>query len=449
MKIKTIPMSMFKCLYLESLLGMVITFVAFIHITSEYVREGDTINFFDSANVHLQNYLDSKHQLNGLYRRLNQATELSFYDYKLQLIDSDADISQSCADCQMFSRHQGNTIYINADDRFSIALPIPNSSKLLLFSEIEDPVASTTPWYDDRDNHFFLMLFITMSLALAALLYLPLYRVNKRINRLLKVQEAFGEGELSIRAESYHISPIKEIAQSFNFMAQDIENRVKESQIFSQAIPHEIRTPLSRIQLASDLLRLNETKNREALHDSIDCYIEDISSLTSDIIQLSRLNNKRCNSKETISGEIVLRELCENRIEMMTGDASVSFNVDSNLSSLQPFGPCCYAKLALDNVLKNASYYGQGVIEVSLNEFDCCWTIDVEDNGNGIPEDKREEVFLAFSRLDKSRNLNTGGFGLGLAIASQAAKNLCWRIAVDDSHLGGARFTIVIPKPGQ
>ncbi|WP_407830814.1 HAMP domain-containing protein, partial [Vibrio coralliirubri] len=92
-----------------------------------------------------------------------------------------------------------------------------------------------------------------------------LHRVNKRVNKLLVVQEAFGQGDLRVRAESYHISPIKEIAQSFNEMAEDIETRVKQAHIFSQAIPHEIRTPLSRIQMASDLLRLGDTKNKETL----------------------------------------------------------------------------------------------------------------------------------------------------------------------------------------
>lgn len=437
---------MFKCLYLESLLGMVVTFFIFIQITAEYVRQGDVATFVDTATAHLEKYVNSQHEPQGLFERLSHQSEISFYDYKLQVIESKDDVSARCVECIVFSEHKGNTIYIHDEELFAIALPIPNSSQLLLFTETEDPITESTPWYEDRDNHFFLMLFITMSLALAVLLYLPLYRVNKRVNRLLKVQEAFGQGDLSIRAESYHISPIKEIAQSFNDMAKDIEHRVKESQIFSQAIPHEIRTPLSRIQLASDLLRRSDTENRQALHDSIDRYIEDISLLTSDIIQLSRLSNKRCTQHTPVASEIVLSELCEDRIELMKGDSTVSFTLDPHLSSLQPYGALCFAKLVLDNLLKNASYYGDGIIEVSLHEFECSWTIDVEDNGQGIPVDKREEIFLAFCRLDKSRNLNNGGFGLGLTIANQAAKNLCWRLSVDDSYLGGARFTIVIPK---
>lgn len=59
---------------------------------------------------------------------------------------------------------------------------------------------------------------------------------------------------------------------------------------------------------------------------------------------------------------------------------------------------------------------------------------------------------MAFSRLDRSRNADSGGFGLGLAIAASAAKTLNWTISVDDSELGGARFTVLVPlevKPQQ
>ncbi|MCK6264438.1 HAMP domain-containing histidine kinase [Vibrio sp. ZSDE26] len=446
MKIKTKPKSMFKCLYLESLTGMVLTFIVFIHLTAGYVRQGDKETFVDTATVHLQNYINSQYESDGLYTRLNDHTELSFYDYKLQVIEKDINIASYCLDCEAFTEHKGRTIYINGDDLFAIALPIPNSPQFLLFTETEDPITISTPWYEDRDNHFFLMLFVTMSLALALLLYLPLCRVNKRVNKLLKVQEAFGQGDLSIRAESYHISPIKEIAQSFNEMAEDIETRVKQSQIFSQAIPHEIRTPLSRIQMASDLLRRPDTINKEMLHDNIDNYIEDISLLTADIIQLSRLRNKRCVQSIPHTEEVPLKELCQNRMKMVGGDHNIAFNIDPELSNKHPYGAACFAKLILDNLIKNAINYGNGLVEVSLNEFDDCWTIDVEDNGLGIPSEKRQEIFLAFARLDKSRNLNNGGFGLGLAIASQAAKNLDWPLSVDDSHLGGARFTILIPK---
>ncbi|MGF1776824.1 HAMP domain-containing sensor histidine kinase [Vibrio nomapromontoriensis] len=446
MTVYTRPKSMFSCLYLESLVGLVITFLVFLHLTEDYVRGSDAETFVDSGVRHVKNYLDSQFERDGLYGRLNNAKALTFYDYKLRVVSAYNVNQDRCEGCQFFTITHGISVFIDSDDLFYAAFPIPHSERYLLFRELEDPFSSTTPWYHDRDNHFFVLLFITMALALAALLYLPIRRVNKRINKLLRAQAAFGQGNLSTRSEAFHISPVKEFAESFNEMASDIESRVKESMIFAQAIPHEIRTPLSRIQMASDLLRREDTKDRERLFNDIDDYIQDISSLTTDILQLSRLGNGRCSTVNARPERFCLSEFCRDRIKMVVGDGGVRLVEDKSEFSEEYVGVQCFAKLVIDNLLKNADRYSCGEVVVSVRSFDPCWTIDIEDNGPGIPIEKRDEIFLAFSRLEKHRNQNQGGFGLGLAIANQAAKNLGWSISVDESHLGGARFTVVIPK---
>ena len=104
------------------------------------------------------------------------------------------------------------------------------------------------------------------------------------------------------------------------------------------------------------------------------------------------------------------------------------------------------ARLVFDNLLKNAGNYTQDQVWVTLDENSESWLVVVEDNGPGIPYERRDEVFLPFSRLDSSRTSTTGGLGLGLAIALSAAKKLSWDIKIDDSNHGGAKFSIVIPK---
>ncbi|MEF1187474.1 HAMP domain-containing sensor histidine kinase [Vibrio sinaloensis] len=206
-----------------------------------------------------------------------------------------------------------------------------------------------------------------------------------------------------------------------------------------------MRTPLSRIQMACDLARRKDCQNREQLFDNIDDYIEDIADLTSDILQLSKLNNRVGLKDQTEIIAISLKQFCRDRLSMIAG-CETRLHLDPDMLFDEVSLPTALAKLVLDNLIKNAERYGNGIVEVSLHEYPTCWTIDVEDNGQGIPEDKREEIFLAFARLDKSRNANDGGFGLGLAIANNAARILNWTISVDQSHLGGARFTIIVPK---
>ncbi len=73
----------------------------------------------------------------------------------------------------------------------------------------------------------------------------------------------------------------------------------------------------------------------------------------------------------------------------------------------------------------------------------------VEDDGEGIPKDRREEVFVPFSRLDQSRTSKTGGFGLGLAITQAAVNRSGWCIEVEESRFSGAQFNFRIPYQGQ
>lgn len=445
MSIVSQPRSMFTCLYIESLLGLMVTLAAFMHFGMGYVRTADLDIFADDGMHHAQRYIESRYDRHGLYERLNRMGELTFYDYKLSLLKGWDEEQPLCTHCTLHISSQGVRIYMDEDELLMMASPIPNANYHLVFREIDDPHNAMTPWYKDQEIHFMISLFITMSIALGLLIYLPLYRVNKRVNRLIETQTRFGRGDLSARAEDYHISPIKEIAQSFNEMAEDIERRVKQSQIFSHAIPHEIRTPLSKIQMACDLVRRDDCQNKEQLFNDIDDYIEDISDLTSDILQLSKLSDKRGVGSQAIEKVVPLRKFCRCRLDMMasnTANLVVADDVADDELLLTP----AFAKLVLDNLIKNADRYGNGLIEVTLHEYSSCWTIDVEDNGKGIPEEKRQEIFVAFSRLDKSRNTNDGGFGLGLAIASNAARKLNWTISVDDSHLGGARFTVMIPK---
>ncbi|MCG9648913.1 HAMP domain-containing histidine kinase [Vibrio brasiliensis] len=445
MQFKSRPRSMFACLYTESLIGLIVTFALFMHFGSHYLRQGDIETFVGDGVNYAQHYVNSRYEPQGLYTRLNQFQHLTFYDYTLSL-ESDLDPNKPlCANCTLYLSSQGVKVYMDEDELLHTALPIPNSKQHMIFREIEDPFIAATPWYQDREIHFMLCLFFTMSIALGLLIYLPLYRVNKRINRLIKIQQRFGGGELGIRADDYHISPISEITHSFNNMADDIERLVKQGQVFSHAIPHEVRTPLSKIQMACDLVQRDDCPDKKQLFNDIDDYIQDISSLTTDIHQLSKLTNKSDTSTERLdTAELPFAQFCLGRLQMMSS-ADNQFYIDDGIENDQITVPVTLAKLVLDNLFKNADRYGNGVVVVRLCQHQTYWTVSVEDNGCGVPEDKRDEIFLAFSRLDKSRNANNGGFGLGLAIADNAARLLNWTIDIGDSELGGARFTVFIP----
>ena len=102
---------------------------------------------------------------------------------------------------------------------------------------------------------------------------------------------------------------------------------------------------------------------------------------------------------------------------------------------------------ALRNLMRNAIKYAGGRIVVSAELDADTIYIHVDDDGIGIPPEEREHVFSAFTRLDRSRDRSTGGYGLGLAIARRVMELHQGTATADASPLGGARFTLAWPRP--
>ena len=129
-----------------------------------------------------------------------------------------------------------------------------------------------------------------------------------------------------------------------------------------------------------------------------------------------------------VSGESV-------RIEIDAADAPDKIRLDPALMDL-----------ALSNLLVNAAKYAKGAVRCSLANGNENYVLCVEDDGSGIPESQRELVFKAFARIDDSRNRETGGYGLGLAVVTRVAELHGGSATVDASpDLGGARFSITWP----
>ena len=104
-------------------------------------------------------------------------------------------------------------------------------------------------------------------------------------------------------------------------------------------------------------------------------------------------------------------------------------------------------ELALSNLLANALRYARRNVSIELARDKGLFRMVVEDDGEGIPEDRRASVFHASTRLDTSRNRDTGGFGLGLAIVARVAMLHRGRVnAASSASLGGARLALEWPE---
>ncbi|PAU37161.1 two-component sensor histidine kinase [Vibrio coralliilyticus] len=434
--------STFTKAYISLATGLVITVVAFLTLGSDFMRKTEVEIFLNDGQFFVNQYIEQRGQPNSLYKELTNTGKQHFYIFNLSLVNVKPD-TLPCSDCRELYRLKSIPVYLVEDNLYAAVFPLPNSAKSIMFSENRDFFEPQFEWYEDSEVMFVIGLVAWIFVSLGVFVYVPIRHLHNQINQLNRASRRFGRGEFSARIDSDNFRlPLKELAESFNYMADDIEGHVKQSQIYTQAIPHEVRTPLSRIQLASDMARRNAVEEQEAFFDDIDRYVDDISSLTASVVQISRVGG--LTERELLDTQNLLPEhWLKQRIDRQEHyNKQISFH-----ASLTEPAPAMdvletLANLVIDNLLQNAFRYADAAVAITLIGFDNTLVIDIEDDGAGIPKDKYDEIFLAFSRLDESRH--SDGFGLGLTIASEAAKRLNWRISLGESELGGARFTVLI-----
>lgn len=356
---------MFARLYLGIVVGMSATIFLFVNLGEGHMRRTEIETFLNDGIYFVEQYTRQHNQENSLYKELDRTGYQQFYIFNLRLLDNWSG-EAPCQRCELFTTLNGVPIYLSDNNLYSAVFQLPNSKFSFAFSEVGDFFSPEIEWYEDSERNFLLGLLLAVIVSIGASVYLPVRRFQERIELLVEKQKQFGKGKLSTRSDLDDIHPVSDLACSFNFMAEEIESKVKQSHIFAQAIPHEVRTPLSRIQLATDILRRGAPDHHQALFDDIDTYIEDINDLTSEIIMLSKLNVMDNSFFELVKVTSDLHEYCLDRtrysqLDDVTFDSKVGQDCKIKCD-------CSMARLVFDNILKNAGNYTHDKVWMTLDE---------------------------------------------------------------------------------
>ncbi|MEM1432724.1 MAG: HAMP domain-containing sensor histidine kinase [Pseudomonadota bacterium] len=212
------------------------------------------------------------------------------------------------------------------------------------------------------------------------------------------------------------------LARNFNTMARDIAALLANRTTLLAGVSHDLRTPLTRMRLALELLP--ETVE-EDLRLRLDRNLTNMEALINDALQLARGTHEK---PEPLDLARLLPELLSRYEPAPCLRIVQSRRIDAPPGALQR---------VLGNLIDNAVQHGQEV-EVQLDGL----TIEVRDRGPGIPEAEREQVFQPFYRLDRSRSVVTGGSGLGLAIARQLCDTHGWLVRLEANPGGGTRAVL-------
>lgn len=274
------------------------------------------------------------------------------------------------------------------------------------------------------------------------------------LQELSKVADAFGDGQLSARASIKKSASIFPLAERINSMATRIQTLLGAQQHLLHAVSHELRTPIARLEFGMELLR--KAAKEPAIEKRIDAMQEDLTelnALVSELLNMAKLNQQQVMQSAPFQLAATVQSCITGlQHELTVHEISINLannNSDNNNRIINGIinGDQRLLARAISNLLKNAAKYAGGKIAISSNiNREGGIDIVVEDDGPGIPAAEHERIFDPFYRLDRSRDRATGGFGLGLSIAQQAAQQHGGRVFVEKSALGGARFVIRLPS---
>lgn len=236
------------------------------------------------------------------------------------------------------------------------------------------------------------------------------------------------------------------LAKHVDDMTAAIGRHLGQQKSLLQAVSHELRTPLARIRFTVEMLNIPEDdeKSMERL-DSIDDDLTEIDDLIKELSYFNyvdagkgRQNFEFCDLTELIDMTVHQRSLAIKDFE---------FHIDGLEDDMTLEADPTAFKRVIGNLLSNAARYAVKKINlvISNDEGGKNIIISVEDDGPGIPEDKREAIFEPFVCLEKSRSKSMTGCGLGLAIADRIMKVHHGSISAQASELGGAKMLTIWP----
>ena len=289
-----------------------------------------------------------------------------------------------------------------------------------------------------------LLLVLALLVAMAVLLWVyPLWRDLKRLGENAK---DFGNGNFNTRVIVHKGSVVLNLAATFNEMADRIQKLISSHKELTNAVSHELRTPISRLKFGIEMLESASNKvDQKRYIEGMNTDIDELETLVSELLTYARFDRDRPVLKfQRQEIEPWLSEIIK-KVKVGNRNLIIKYEINVCESKYAKFEPVLMAR-AVGNLLQNAKRYASGYVLVQFSKSNGSYMISVDDDGTGIPESEREHIFEAFKRLDESRDRETGGYGLGLAIVQRISQWHSGEVTILNSPLGGARFEITWPE---
>ena len=280
------------------------------------------------------------------------------------------------------------------------------------------------------NSHIFLVWMVGASLVLLTIAILFLRNQIRPIQRLADAAESFGKGRTVTDFKPTGAREVRRAGEAFAVMQRRIERQIEQRTTMLAGVSHDLRTVITRFRLQLALLPPGEEIA------ALEADIGEMQAMLEAYLAFARGDG----DEEAVPTDIaeILRSI-QAEAERAGFGVSQTYAGDPNVT----VRPNAFKRL-IGNLVGNACRHADRV-EVSARHADGYLHVFVDDDGPGIPEDERANVFRPFYRLDEARNQDEGGTGLGLAISRDIARSHGGDITLDRSPLGGLRAVVRIP----
>lgn len=285
-------------------------------------------------------------------------------------------------------------------------------------------------------SYIFVMWVLGSALLLLIISVIFMKNQIRSIASLAEAAEKFGRGLEITKFKPVGALEIRQAGIAFIEMKERIKRLVETRTQMLAGVSHDLRTPLTRMKLILSMLPDREKK------DSMEQEVTEMEKMIDGYLNFAQLEVTQSFSEHT--QEISLKQFIGDIAYKYTNypNLRINVNITDNLKiKVRPE----YFSRAIQNLIDNATKYAKYVLIRAQKEENRFTHIFIDDDGIGIPEDKLDEVFQPFVRIDESRNSETGGTGLGLSIARDIIHKHGGEIKLSKSHLGGLRVTLTLP----